>query len=238
MASPQAGEQILAWVAEMGLSVPALPLQNALIQCTAERPQMLLPYLQHAESSVREVLGRVVGEVATPSLGLDLLEFVGDEVDELRAAAARGMSHTKIELALDVLTELAHDSTWFVRLRAIVSLGQLSDRLTIPALLRGITDANRLVRFRAAEGLVEFKTEMVPIFAQVTATRDRYGLHAYLTALENANLRGKLEEELQASTNIPENEKHVLRNVLLTGKLSVAEVPITADIPEHAAALR
>ncbi|HVH70484.1 MAG TPA: HEAT repeat domain-containing protein, partial [Candidatus Dormibacteraeota bacterium] len=63
MASPQAAEEILAWVAERGLSVPALPLQSALIQCCAERPQLLLPFVQHAEGSLREVLGRVLGEV-------------------------------------------------------------------------------------------------------------------------------------------------------------------------------
>jgi HEAT repeat protein len=147
------------------------------------------------------------------------------------------MSHTKVELALDVLSELVHDPTWFVRLRAIVSLGKLSDRRTIPTLLRGLTDANRLVRFRAAEGLVEFRTEMAPIFAAVIATRDRYGLHAYLTALENADLRGMLEEELQGSTKISENEKVTLRSALLTGALPVEDAAITADIPEHAAAL-
>jgi len=238
MASPQAAEEILAWVAEIGLSVPALPLQNALIQCTAERPQMLLPYIQYAESPLREVLGRVLGEVATPALGLDLLQFAGDEIDELRAAAARGMSHTKIELALDVLTELAHDPIWFVRLRAIVSLGKLLDPRTIPTLLSGLTDANRLVRFRAAEGLVEFKIEMASIFAAVIATRDRYGLHAYLTALENADMRGNLEEELQASAKINENEKDRLRSVLLTGTLPVEDAAITSDVSEHAAALR
>jgi hypothetical protein len=83
MACPQAAEEILAWVGEKGLSVPALPLQSALIQCCAERPQLLLPYVQHAEGPLREVLGRVLGEVATPSLGLDLLQFVGDDLDEL-----------------------------------------------------------------------------------------------------------------------------------------------------------
>src|SRR5713226_5437341 len=155
IACPEAGEEILAWVGERGLSVPALPLQSALIQCCAERPQMLTPYVQHAEGSLREVLGRVLGEVATPSLGLDLLQFVGDDLDELRAAAARAMSNTKAGLAFDLLNELARDPIWFVRLRAIVSLGKLSDPRAIPSLLRGLTDSNRLVRLRAAEALIE-----------------------------------------------------------------------------------
>src|SRR5437660_1844035 len=158
--SPQAAEEILSWVGEIGLAVPALPLQSALVNCCAERPQLLLPYVQNAQGPLREVLGRVLGEVATPSLGLDLLQFVGDDLDELRAAAARALAQSPAGLAFDVLTELARDPIRFVRLRAIVSLGRFSDRRAVPALLRGLTDANRLVRLRAAEGLVGLNTEM------------------------------------------------------------------------------
>src|ERR1700730_4014001 len=153
-ASPQAAEEILVWVGEKGLVVPALPLQSALIQCCVEQPQLLLPYVQNAKGALRAALGRVLGEVATPSLGMDLLQFVGDDLDEVRAAAARALSHTNSGVSFDVLVELARDPTWFVRLRAIVSLGKLSGPRAIPPLLRGLTDSNRLVRFRAAEALV------------------------------------------------------------------------------------
>ena len=237
MACPQAAEEILAWVSETGLSVPALPLQSALVQCCAERPQMLLPFVQHAENPLREVLGRVLGEVATPSIGLDLLQFAGDDLDELRAAAARAMSQTKSGLALDVLNELARDPIWFVRLRAIVSLGKLSDPRAVPALLRGLMDSNRLVRLRAAEALVELGSEMAPIFQQVVATRDRYGLHAYLTALENGNLRGNLEASIHANAKIETEEKNRLLKVLQAGTLPAEESATGESVPETAALL-
>src|SRR6267142_4489712 len=236
-AAPQAAEEILAWVGERGLCVPALPLQSALIQCCAERPQVLLPYVQHAAGPLREVLGRVLGEVATPSLGLDLLQFVGDDLDELRAAAARAMSHTKSGLAFDLLNELARDPIWFVRLRAIVSLGKLSDPRAIPSLLRGLMDSNRLVRLRAAEALVELETRMAPIFEQVVETGDRYGLHAYLTALENADLRAKLEQELQVSTEIKEEVRDRLQSVLRTGTLLAEEPAVSESLSGKAALL-
>ena len=229
-ACPQAAEEMLAWLGEQGLTVPALPLQSALIQCCAERPQLLLPYVQNAKGQLREVLGRVLGDVATPSLGSELLQFVGDDLDELRAAAARAMSQSPSGLAHDVLNELARDPIWFVRLRAIVSLGKLSERRAIPALLRGLADSNRLVRLRAAEALVGLKTEMAPIFEQVVAAHDRYGLFAYLAALENADLRGKLEIELEATTQISEAVKNRLQSVLHAGRLP-AEEPATADRP-------
>jgi len=105
-ASPQAAEEILIWLGEKGLVVPALPLQSALIQCCAERPQLLLPYVQNAKGALREALGRVLGEVATPSLGMDLLQFVVDDLDELRAAAARALAHTHSGVSFAVLAEL------------------------------------------------------------------------------------------------------------------------------------
>lgn len=238
MACPQAAEEILAWLQERGLTVPALPLQSALIQCCAERPQLLIPHVQNAEGRLREVLGRVLGDVATPSLALDLLQFVGDDLDELRAAAARAMSHSPSGLAPDVLNELASDPVWFVRLRAIVSLGKLSDRRAIPPLLRGLTDSNRLVRLRAAEALVGLNAEMLPIFEQVVAAQDHYGLYAYLAALENADLRDKLEAELQASTRINEEEKKRLRNVLQAGRLPAEDAAIAERVTKSTAVLR
>lgn len=243
MACPQAAEEILGWIGEAGLCVPALPLQNALVQCCVERPQVLLPHVQRAQGPVREVLGRVLGEVASPAVGLDLMQFVGDDLDELRAAAARAMSNVQPGLAFDVLNQLAEDPIWFVRLRAIVSLGKLSNPRAVPALLRGLTDSNRIVRLRAGESLVQlraaiglaaFKDDMrggataveglekiglLSVFEQVVALKDRYGLHAYLTALENANLRGKLQDEIQANRQLSGDKRDSLQEVLQTGRL-------------------
>jgi HEAT repeat protein len=221
-ACPQAAEEILAWIGESGLTVPALPLQSALIQSCAERPQLLLPFVKQAEGPLREIMGRVLGEVATPALGLELLQFVGDEREELRAAAARAMSHTDAGMAFDALSELAEDRTWFVRLRAIIGIGSLADPRAIPTLLKGLTDSNRLVRLRAAEALMQFRAVMVPVFQQVIQLRDRYGLHAYLTAIENAGLREKLESQLQSS-NVGEDEMQRLQAVLQTGSLPPEE---------------
>ncbi len=173
MACPEAAVEILNWVGEAGLVVPALPLQSALVQTCAERPQVLLPYLQHAGASVREVLARVLGEVATPSL--------------------------------------------FVRLRAIVSLGRLGHGSGTPVLLHGLNDSNRLVRLRAAEALVDLEIEMVPIFEKVIAMGDRYGLHAYLTALENAGLQAQLEGEIRAMRRGSKEVKTRLLEVLRAG---------------------
>jgi HEAT repeat protein len=231
IACPEAATEILDWVDDAGLRVPALPLQSALVQTCAERPQVLLSHLHHADKTVREVLGRVLGEVATPSLGPELLRFADDDLPELRAAAARGLSYLPPGSAVTVLSELARDSVWFVRLRAIVSLAKLCHKSALPFLLEGLTDPNRLVRLRAAEGLVTFKSELVPVFGRVLHLQDQYGLHAFVTAVENAGLAPSLAMEITADKEISSDDRKDLFEALRTGKLST-------DVREPAERLR
>ena len=223
MASPEAAEEILSWVAESGMKVAVLPLQNALINCCRERPQVLIPYLQGANGEVREMLARVMGEVATPSMDVNLLNLAEDDLPELRAAAARAMRNTNAFEALEVLTELAKDPVWYVRLRAVVALGKLNNPGAVADIIQALTDANRLVRVRAGEALVAQTGVLLPSFQQVIELRDRYGLHAYLAALENAELRPKLEEELRADCRLSEKQKEQLEEVLKTGVLPEME---------------
>jgi len=236
LGSPEAAEEILHWLAESGLNVPILPLQNALINCSRERPQILLPYLQLAGPQLREVLARVLGEVASPSLGTELIGMADDELPELRAAAARALSNAQPGHAVEVLGELSRDVVWFVRLRAVVAIGKLYDKKAIPHLINALTDSNRLVRMRAAEGLVDLKSELVAIFAQVVKTRDRYGLHAFLAALENADLRNRLDAEIrQAVYSGIEDEREELLAVLSAGKLTEPQTATAAQPIETAA---
>ena len=235
MASPEAAKEILNWIDDLGLVVPALPLQSALIQACAERPQVLLPHLHHTDKTVREVLGRVLSEVAAPSLAPELLRFADDDLPELRAAAARGLSYLNPNTAVEVLSELAKDSIWFVRLRAIVSLGNLSHAAAIPFLLCGLTDSNRLVRLRAAEGLVGFKADLPLIFEKVIGLRDQYGLHAFLTASENAGLEAGLVAAIEDSTLTSQETKKVLLEVLRTAKLPAEPLAPEKNIRAKAA---
>jgi hypothetical protein len=84
---------------------------------------------------------------------------------------------------------------------------------------------------------VGLKTEMAPMFAQVVEARDRYGLHAYLTAVENADLLGKLEGEIQGSSSITQEEKDRLQNVLRSGALPGSDAAATENVSKNAVAL-
>lgn len=224
MASPEAAQEILNWLIEGKLKVPALPIQSALIQCCAERPRMLLPYLEHCEQETREALARVLGEITAPSMGPELLRFADDPSPELRAAVARALAQSRAGFAIDALTQLATDPIWFVRLRALVSLGELRQPSAVSSLLCGLSDSNRLVRLRAAEALVVFVDERVTIFEAVVARRDRYALHAYLAALDNAGLQTQLREELKKTTRISSNSRDTLMEVLQAGGLPAEPV--------------
>ena len=73
------------------------------------------------------------------------------------------------------------------------------------------------MRLRAAEGLVSINSERVSIFDKVVGVHDRYGLHAYFAALDNADLRATLDAELQDTLQLSEERKIHLREVLRGG---------------------
>jgi HEAT repeat protein len=172
---------------------------------------------------VRQLLARVLSEVANSSLQEDLLALADDSIPELRAAAARSMGHAHRLHALDVLFQLVSDPVWFVRLRAAVALGELRREEAVPALVQLLTDSNRLVRIRAAEGLIDLKSDLAAIFEQVVATGDRYGLHAYLAALDNASAREELADSIKRSGGHGDERSLRLLRVLEDGQLPKAE---------------
>jgi HEAT repeat protein len=93
-----------------------------------------------------------------------------------------------------------------VRLRAIVSLGELRNLSATSILLRGLTDSKRLVRVRAAEALLKTNSDQALVFQSVVATKDRYGIDAYLTALDNAGVAGELKGRLMQLPATPDRD--------------------------------
>jgi hypothetical protein len=86
-------------------------------------------------------------------------------------------------------------------------------------LVLGLTDSHRWCAF-ARRKRSSSSTCHGSNFPKVAATQDRYGLQAYLTALENAALREKLEEDLQSGAAAGEAEKVHLCKILRMGTLS------------------
>jgi len=193
MAAVQAlGQTFLAEAAEpmieaflvSGLKVPSDPIANALVRCFMDRPDALLPYLRRSQGEGRELLARVASELATASMADEMVLLAEDLRPEVRACAAKALAVAPLPLAIPALADLARDEAWFVRLRAATALHQIPHPRTIPILLEAVRDSNRLVRMRAAAALAKFEHETVDILQSVVDSRDRYALHAMISALE------------------------------------------------------
>src|ERR1700730_17527691 len=171
---------------------PERSLKNALVNCCRSDPAVLLNYIEQTHGPVRELLARVLGELASPKLGEELLVLASDVLPEVRASAARALGNTNVSYTLPALHSLATDPEWFVRLRAVVALGQIENIGKISILLRSLCDANRHVRQRAAWALAQMEPQLDQILEDVVATKDDYALQAFVSELERSGAIEKL----------------------------------------------
>jgi HEAT repeat protein len=184
ISSPQAAMPLLELFVSEQLNVPEHILKNALLNCCRRNPALLVPYLNSAQGRTRELIARVLGELANPSLGEDLLTLAADPLPEVRASAARALARVPPEISFPVLSILALDTEWFVRLRAVIALSTIEHHRKAYVLLRALCDLNRHVRQRAAWALARVHQGKEEILEKVVATRDNYALQAFLSELE------------------------------------------------------
>jgi len=181
---PEAAESILEAFMVGGLKIPIGPIVDALMRCYKDEPEALLPYLRRSLGESRKLLARITGELATAQMADEILFLAEDPDPEIRASAARALASLPLPLAIPVLAKLVRDDTWFVRLRAASALNEILHPRAIPILLEAIRDTHRMVRIRAATGLAKFEHETLEILRSIVDSRDRYALHAMISALE------------------------------------------------------
>jgi HEAT repeat protein len=199
--SSRAAQTLLECFIAGGLQVPEHALKNALLSCCRDEPAVLVPYLHHERGQGRELIARVLGELADSTLGDELLILAADPLAEVRASAARALAKVKPEVSFPVLSTLAVDDEWFVRLRAVIALTALEHSGKIYVLLRALCDLNRHVRQRAAWTLARMYEEKPEILEKVAAMRDNYALQAFLSELERC---GSLDAALDRLGGIGE----------------------------------
>lgn len=186
-ALPEAAIPIIEGLLSGGLAgLPDFPIKNALANCCRAKPQLLLTYLKSSSGTARELLARVLGELATADMGDELMVLATDPLPEVRAAAARALANGSPAVAFPMLAVLADDPEWFVRLRAVVAVGSLHDSRKIRVLLRAICDLNRHVRQRAACILATMEPYLTEILDKIIANDDRYALQAFISELDRS----------------------------------------------------
>lgn len=181
------------------LDAPERSLKNALVNCCRSHPEMLVNYVAQTEGPIRELLARVLGELASPQLGEELLVLAADTLPEVRASAARALGNSNTSYTLPALHTLATDPEWFVRLRAVVALGQIENVGKIRILLHAVCDRNRHVRQRAAWALARMEPQLEQILEDVVATNDDYALQAFISELERSGAIDKIVGALDGS---------------------------------------
>src|SRR5579862_4469770 len=172
IARMEAAIPILDRVVSGNFDVPERTLKNTLVNCCRNYPSILVNYVEQTQGPLRELLARVLGELASPDLGEELLILAADALPEVRASAARALGNTNTLFTLPALHTLATDPEWFVRLRAVVALGQIENIGKIRILLRTLCDSNRHVRQRAAWALARMEPQLEQILEDVVATQD------------------------------------------------------------------
>lgn len=196
---PEAAAPILERLSTHELDVPAAVVSSALVNCCDQQPRALLRYFHITTGKERELLARVLSESDLASLGEELISLAKDESPEVRASAARGLPKLHPSIAIPVLTELTEDDSWFVRLRAVVSLGAMDVPDVIKPTVRMLCDNNRLVRQRAAAALVRRSDQLRSILEEAIALQDRYGLQALLSELERSGESEPIVRSLRES---------------------------------------
>jgi HEAT repeat protein len=227
-AHAEAAIPILDRIVTGHFDAPERSLKNALVNCCRAFPEILVNYVEQTNGPVRELLARVLGELASPSLGEELLVLAADSLPEVRASAARALGNTNTSYTLPALHSLACDPEWFVRLRAVVALGQIENIGKIKILLRALCDANRHVRQRAAWALARMEPQLEQILEDVVATKDDYALQAFVSELERSGAIEKIvsgfdgSDHHSAETALMEVVAEARKRVGLTGKAAAA----------------
>src|SRR3984957_18636908 len=117
------------------LDAPERSLKNALVNCCRSHPEMLVNYVAQTEGPIRALMARVLGAGASTELWDEELVLAADTLPEVRASAARALGKSNTSYTLPALHTLATDPEWFVRLRAVVALGQIENAGKIRILL-------------------------------------------------------------------------------------------------------
>jgi HEAT repeat protein len=184
-------------------------------------PSILCRFLQRATGSARQVIARVLAEVAGPELEEELLVLATEENPELRASAVRALGKSQPSLALPLLASLVSDKVWFVRLRAVMALANINDPASIRPLLRAVCDSNRYVRQRAAWALTRVDSDLEHVLELVVETNDDYALQAFISELERSGNIAHVVNALQTKSRSGAASKILLQ------ALAISRVQIT-----------
>ena len=193
----EAAEPIIESLMVGGLKVPSDPIANALVRCFMDQPDGVAALSSPLPGRIARPCWRAwPANSPQPPWPMKWSCWRPTRGPKSGRPQQRRWPLRPLPLAIPALADLARDEVWFVRLRATTALNEIPHPRTIPILLEAVRDSNRLVRIRAASALSKFQQETVEILQSIVDSRDRYALHAMISALELGGGFGKVMAEL------------------------------------------
>jgi len=206
------------------------PVLSALISCTRNCPERLLPYLEHELPAVRTVAAAALAEVATKAEATALARAAADPEPEVRAKLARALGRAADPACYGALERLSHDQVWYVRLQAadaisLIPIPQATDRL-----FEILQDKEWPVRQKAAMALCRRVDDPLGLLSRLRAmTSDRYAVEALVDALERAGAIWESLGLLASADSAKQERSQALLSLLVElGKASAARSALEA----------
>jgi len=200
------------------------PVLSALISCTRNCPERLLPYLKHELPAVRTLAAAALAEVATKAEATALAQAATDPEPEVRAKVARALGRTAEPVGYQALDRLSHDQVWYVRLQAADAISLIPVPQSTDRLLEILEDKEWRVRVKAAMALYRRVGDPLDLLSRLRArTTDRYAIGAMVDALEHAGAIWESFTALGSEDSAKREKSQALLALLLAlGKISAA----------------
>jgi HEAT repeat protein len=229
LGQPAAIDPLIEFLVERGVR-HSQPVLSALIHCAQAAPKRLLPHLQHTLPWLRAVAAGALAEVVTSEEAPALVRAASDSEPEVRAKVASALGRAGGRPAVETLGALAEDPVWYVRLRAIRSLGELHPVVDADCFWRALQDKHWIVRGEAARALYGSCHDPSSLLRKAREEiRDRYALGALVSLLEREGVTWEAIGVL--CSTVPEERKageELIRELLLASKATAATYAIEA----------
>jgi HEAT repeat protein len=196
-------------------SVPDITLTAVLAGCARNEPRSLVELLDSPQDRLRILGAWALSEVADTSVLADMVAAAQDAQPEVRAKVARGLARIPVPAAVEALKTLAGDPVWFVRLRALASMGELQPPEGGEIALSALNDEVREVRYRAAFALRKIQGMKSEIVKNVLRTGSRLSFDSLLSEWDRAGFLDEVARELADPGNTRSNASNEFLRVLI-----------------------
>ncbi|MEZ6132350.1 MAG: HEAT repeat domain-containing protein [Planctomycetaceae bacterium] len=122
---------------------------------TRKAAKMLLPFLSDDDDETRELATRAMGSTGEQKVLPALRTLLKEDLSvKVRAAAARSLGELKDETSLMDLEESLHDDRR-VACQAVIAIGQIGKKASLPALLSQLRSPASEIRYHACNAVAE-----------------------------------------------------------------------------------